>query len=62
VIDLFKSGSCSLELINYLVNTYNLEYEFPFLEEGEFMKNNLDFMLRFWKRDDYKTIPKVNTI
>ena len=49
----------STELAMYCIN--NCKTDLPFFKEGEGKKllNDIDFLLRFWKKNDYHTAPTI---
>lgn len=55
---LFAEG-LSTELAMYCIN--NCKTNLPFFKAGEGKKllNDIDFLLRFWKKNDYHTVPTI---
>lgn len=49
----------STELAMYCIN--NCKTDLPFFKDGEGKKllNDIDFLLRFWKKNDYHTVPTI---
>lgn len=53
-LSLAVSGDISGEWMHYLSETYDLSgISFPGEEGESLLQENLDFMLRFWKREGY---------
>jgi hypothetical protein len=51
---MLESPHISGKWMHYLVSTYDLpDLKFPGLSGRELLLDNLDFVLRFWKRDNY---------
>ena len=62
-MDLFIGKSYSKEFIEYLVDNYEIEgFQFPGKTSGDMLKQNLDFMLRFWKRANYHSKPQLTLV
>ena len=59
ILRLLMDESLSVELAMYCIN--NCKSNLPFLKDGEgksYLKD-IDFLLRFWKKDDYHTKPAI---
>jgi len=53
----------SKEFIEYLVDNYEIEgFQFPNGTSGDMLLQNLDFMLRFWKRENYYAEPHLTLV
>ena len=62
-MDLLTGKSYSKEFIEYLVDNYEIEgFQFPGKTSGDMLKQNLDFMLRFWKRRNYHSKPQLTLV
>lgn len=61
IMDLFFSENLSTELAMYCVD--NCKTKLPFLQKGagKMFLEDIDFLLRFWKKNSYHTIPIVAT-
>lgn len=59
VMHLLMDQSISTELVNYCLD--NCKTKLSFFKEGVGNKylNDIDFLLRFWKKDNYYSIPSV---
>ncbi len=59
IMSLFFAEDLSKELAMFCVN--NFRYELPFFKssEGKLLLDNIDFLLRFWKRGNYFSKPSV---
>jgi hypothetical protein len=63
IINLFTSNQCSGDLAHYLIETYNWPpISFPGEVNTQILKENLDFMLRFWKKEKYSSEPNITAI
>ncbi len=64
LLSLVFSDEYSPEFVKFLVEEYKLPgIKFPGEEENQnILLDNLDFMMRFWKRDKYHTKPQVTLI
>ena len=63
VMDLLIGKSYSKEFIEYLVDNYEMEgFQFPHEATGDMLIQNLDFMLRFWKRENYYAKPRLTLV
>ncbi len=59
ILRLLMDESLSVELAMYCID--NCKFNLPFLKEGEgksYLKD-IDFLLRFWKKDNYHTKPAI---
>ncbi len=56
---LIFSDEISTELVMYCVDNFKKDLSFFEKEENKFILNNLDFLLRFWKRGTYFTKPSI---
>lgn len=62
-LNLLYSDDFSAEFINFIIEKYDLSgMKFPGEAEDPILKDNLDFMLRFLKRDNYFSKPQVTLI
>ncbi len=62
-MDLLTGKSYSKEFIEYLVDNYEIEgFQFPGKTSGDMLLQNLDFMLRFWKRKNYYAKPHLTLV
>jgi hypothetical protein len=60
IFSLFMSPEFSKELVLYCIDHY--KDKLPFLKEGEGRKylDDIDFLLRFWKQEDYFSKPSIS--
>ncbi|MEN9445470.1 MAG: hypothetical protein RIS47_2361, partial [Bacteroidota bacterium] len=59
VMLILMDESLSTELVMYCID--NCKTKLPFFTEGVGRKylEDIDFLLRFWKKDNYQTIPSI---
>ncbi|RLD83823.1 MAG: hypothetical protein DRJ10_02760 [Bacteroidetes bacterium] len=59
IIRLFLAEDISTELAMYCID--NCKAKLPFFREGEGKEllNDIDFLLRFWKKNNYHTVPTI---
>ncbi len=62
ILNLLISNQYSSDFIKYLVENYDLDFKFPGESDNKVLLNNLDFMLRFWKKDHYYSKPEISII
>lgn len=55
---LFISNEYSTELVNYYIKNYKSKVDLLKIKPFSKYLKNIDFLLRFWKSDNYKTTPK----
>jgi hypothetical protein len=59
LLDLLMSDEISTELAKFCVDNYKSELPFFEEEEGKMYLKNFDFLLRFWKKENYFTKPAI---
>ncbi|WP_016778258.1 DUF3843 family protein [Anaerophaga thermohalophila] len=59
LLHLFMSDEISTELAKYCVDNYKSELPFFEEEEGKMYLKNIDFLLRFWKKENFFTKPAI---
>jgi hypothetical protein len=60
VIGLWSDKSISTEISKYCLENFRDKYQFLQRDGGENLVQNFDFMMRFWKAENYKTKPSVS--
>lgn len=62
IFRLFMDESISTELAMYCVD--NCKTNLPFFQQGvgKMYLNDIDFLLRFWKKESYQSIPSITSI
>ncbi len=59
VISLFMDDSFSKELAMYCIDNCKTKLSFFTKGVGKDLLNDMDFLLRFWKKNNYHTIPSI---
>jgi hypothetical protein len=59
IIRLFFAEELSTELALFCIENYNKDLKFFKSTEGKMYLDNIDFLLRFWKRGNYFTKPTI---
>lgn len=59
ILRLLTDSEASKELALYCIDNYKSELPFFDEPEGKIYLDNLDFLLRFWKKENYHTKPNV---
>ncbi|MCU4176583.1 DUF3843 family protein [Carboxylicivirga sp. N1Y90] len=59
IIRLFFTEGLSTELTMYCIDNFKHELKFFETVEGKMYLDNIDFLLRFWKRGNYHTKPSI---
>jgi hypothetical protein len=62
ITQLLLQKETSTELCHYILNTYKKEFSFPESITYRSYMENLDFVFRFTKRDNYRSYPNVSVI
>ncbi|WP_211208075.1 hypothetical protein [Anaerophaga thermohalophila] len=60
LLELFMSEEISKELAMFCVDNYKSELPFFAEEKGKLYLENIDFLLRFWKKNNYFTKPIIS--
>ncbi len=62
-VNMIFDDSLSKELVEYVIANYDLELPlFPDDENNRLLKENLDFLLRFYKKESYHTKPQISLV
>lgn len=60
LIELLTNDSLSTELVLFCIEQYESKLSFFQEDMGKLFLSEIDFMLRFWKNDNYRTTPAVS--
>ena len=59
ILDLFLAEDMSTELSMYCIDNYKDTLPFFTEGDGEIYLNDIDFLLRFWKKNNYFSVPQI---
>lgn len=62
IMFLLGSEFFSTELAMYCINNFKNDLPFFKKELGQMILENIDFLLRFWKKENYHTIPAISFV
>lgn len=63
ITEILVSKEYSSNFVKYIITKYTInDIKFPGESDEKILLNNLDFMLRFWKKDHYHSKPQVTLI
>ena len=57
--NLIMTDSCSAELVRHWIKLCKDKIDYFETTHGKYINENLDFLLRFWKLNEYHSIPKM---
>ncbi len=62
ILLMLMNKSISTELAMYCIDNFKSDLPFFTEEEGKVFLKDIDFLLRFWKKESYHTIPSISFI